>query len=202
MTQSLPFANPTPFTPQQLAELETARRAMRPIKRAIFFAHTDGWSLAVFAVLSILIGLSSVTAILIGTALGIVAYVELSTIPKLKKLDPTAPKILAYNQLGLAAVLIIYASWNLLFPPTASSVMNSLGPELGGSAGDLSAIGGQVDSIFSMAVHLIYLALIAVAFLAQGSLAYAYYRRIGMIKAYLATTPEWIVQMQKAGFGL
>jgi protein-S-isoprenylcysteine O-methyltransferase Ste14 len=188
-----PLPTSSPYTPQQMQELVVARVAMKSIRRAIFMAQTDGWSLAVFALLSLVCGFSSLTAILVGLGLGVVAFVELRTIPRLKQLDPKSPQTLGYNQLALAGILICYAVWNLLFPSGMSQDIINSAPELQSAGFDLGTMESQIN-------HLIYFALIIVALGAQGSLALFYFRRTKIIQSYLANTPAWIVEMQRAGF--
>jgi hypothetical protein len=183
----------SPFTPQQMQELAVARKAMKGIRRAVFMAQMDGWSLAVFGALTLVCGLSSATAILVGLGLGAVAFVELKTIPKLKQLDPAAPKTLGYNQLALAAILILYAIWNLISPVKLSDELSAASPQI-------RSIMGDPQSLLNLVNNLVYFALIAIAIFAQGSMALFYFRRTKIVTDYLAQTPPWIIQMQQAGF--
>ncbi len=196
----LPYAGASPLpslSPQQLQEMADARIAMKPIRRAIFAANFDGWSLAVFAFLSLICGFSSITGILIGVGLGTVAFVELRGISGLRKFEPKTARTLGYNQLALAGILVLYAAWNLIFPPSLSKELQSASPDLKAALGgyDLNSINTQIN-------YVIYFTLIAVAVFAQGSLAIFYFRREKTIREYLANTPPWIVQMQRAGFRL
>ncbi|CAN5416169.1 hypothetical protein BH10PLA1_BH10PLA1_12950 [soil metagenome] len=188
-----PLPTSSPFSPQQMQELMVARVAMKSIRRAVFMAQTDGWSLAVFAALTLVCGFSSLTAILVGLGLGVVAFVEIRAIPRLKQLDPKSPQTLGYNQLALAGILICYAAWNLLFPSNLSQDLINSAPELKSAGFDVGALEDQMN-------HLIYFALIIVALGAQGSLALFYFRRTKIVQSYIANTPPWIVEMQRAGF--
>jgi len=188
-----PIPTASPFSPNQIAELAIARKAMKPIRRAVGMAQMDGWSLAVFAGLTLICGFSSLTAILVGVGLGVIAYIELRSIPKLRQLDSAVAKTLTYNQLALAALLILYAGYNLLFP-------TPLPTEVIANNAELKAAGIDMGSLQSMLNQVVYFALIAVAVGVQGSTALFYFRRTKMIESYLAHTPPWIVQMQKAGF--
>jgi len=188
-----PLPTSSPFSPQQMQELLVARQAMKRIRRAISFAQSDGWTLAIFAVLTLICGLSSLTAILVGVGLGIIAYVELSSITGLRQLDPKAAQTLGYNQLALATILIVYACWNLYSPSNLSQEIIDAAPELKSAGLDIESLQTQIN-------HIIYYSLIAVGVLAQGSLALFYFRRTTIIREYVANTPPWIVEMQRAGF--
>jgi len=190
-----PAASPPPLNPQQMQELATARVAMKGIRRAISLGQMDGWSLAVFSGLTLICGITSPTAILVGLGLGAVAFVELRFLGKLKQLDPAAPKTLGYNQLALAAILIVYALWNLAFPSPISDEVAKQAPELKQMLGDVQGLSDLINS-------LVYYTLIGVAIFAQGSMALMYFRRNKMVTDFLATTPTWIIQMQQAGFSL
>ncbi len=199
MSTPPPIQNASPFTPEQMVQMADARKAMKPIRRAISMAQMDGWTLAIFAGLTVICGISSVTALLVGAALGVIAYIELSNIPRLRQLDPTVAKTLGINQLALAGVLIVYAAFNLLHPSPA--LQNALGKsaELKNAGLDPSMF-KEFDSLGSLLNQLVYGSLLVIAFGVQGSTALFYFRRKKMIETYLALTPDWLLQMQKSGF--
>ena len=190
-----PLPTASPFSPQQMQEMAAARDAMKGIHRAVWMGQMDGWSLAIFGGLTLICGLTSPTAILVGLGLGTVAFVELRTLPKLKQLDPKAPNVLAYNQLALAGILIVYAVWNLAFPAALSDEITKAAPELKQMLGDVQGLSDLIN-------RLVYYALIMVAVGAQGSMALFYFRRTKMVRDILTNTPPWIIQMQQAGFSL
>jgi len=194
-----PIPSASPFTPEQMTQLADARKALKPIRRAVTVANMDGWSLAVFAGLTVICGLSSVTALLVGAGLGVVAYIELRAIPRLRELDPTVANTLGYNQLALAGVLIVYSVFSLVHPSPALKEAITNSAELKNAGLDPEMFKGM-ESLESLINNAVYFTLIAVAVFVQGSTALFYFRRKHMIESYLTQTPPWIVQMQKSGY--
>jgi len=188
---------PPPLTPDQLAQLTAARLAGRKIRRAVSVATFDGWTIAIFAALTFLCGLSSPATILLGLGMAVVSYVELTNAAKLRRVDPSAPRRLAFNQLALASMLILYALWSL-HTQSDNKELQSLIASEPAAAEMLKSLQPLVQRI----TVAIYASLIAVAILAQGGTALFYYTRTKHIQAYLAQTPPWILQLQKAGFAL
>lgn len=185
------------FSPQQLEELADARRRSGTIRTAVLIALIDGWSMAVFAGLSMLCGIFSPLNLVVGAVLGIVAWVELTAVSRVKRLDPTAARTLGFNQLALAGLMIGYAAYHLMSPSAVSQGM--LGAA--GSPADLAAAGIDVEKLERRIRWIVYGAVIAVAVFAQGSLAVYYLSRGKKIRAFVADSPPWIVQMYRAGYG-
>ncbi|MHC4766382.1 MAG: hypothetical protein ACYTF2_14895 [Planctomycetota bacterium] len=84
------------LTNEQLVAITQARRQGRKISRAATVAAVSGWTLAVFAFLTLLFGLFSLTSLLLGVGLGIVAYIELRGSRELRRFDETAPRRLGW----------------------------------------------------------------------------------------------------------
>jgi hypothetical protein len=72
---------------------------------------------------------------------------------------------------------------------------HTLGPYMGGGAVNMS---GQIDSLVKLSEYIIYGSIGAFGLVCQGSMAFYYARRERLLKAYLAQTPDWIVQIQQA----
>lgn len=155
----------------------------------------DGWSIAVFAILTFIGGIFGAVGFLLGALMGVIAFVELFHANRLRSLDVRAPRALMINQIVFACLLIAYAGWNLLFPAAMSA-------EIQASARDLKSIGIDFESMNRAINQLFYGGLIIVAVFGQGSLALFYWRRQKMVREYLSQTPQWIVQMQRAGVGV
>jgi len=193
---SVPSSIPAaPASTEQIQkDLADARLAAKKIRRAASYATFDAWTVAIFGALSFVSGLfGGMSAVLLGAAMVIVAYVEFKGITRIRQLDPTAAKTLAYNQLALSAVLIIYALWSLHSIPTMASVSGQLGENA-----DLID-SGQVDSWLRMGWFLLYGTVIAVAVFGQGGTALYYLSREKHIRQYVQTTAPWVVEMQRSG---
>ncbi len=184
-----------PLTPQQIEAIRQARKHLTKIRRTCTYALFDGWTLVSLAALTILGGLLSVSGWIVGTPMLIIALIELRAAARLRQLDPRAPRILGLNQLALAALLIAYALWGLhgaLSAPNPYASYLKDYPDLKGTLGPLG------DFTRHLLVGM-YGGLIAIAIFVQGSTAFYYFTRLSALKAYLAETPSWIIQLQKAG---
>ena len=192
----------TPAFPQlseeHLRQLATARSAVRKVRRAIAVASFDGWTIGAFGALTLLTGLTDLSGILMGAGMGAVAFVELRGAGQLRRLEPKAARMLAFNQLALAGILTLYALWRL------HAEMTGAGPFQAYKSADpqLARMLQPVESLTHLIALVLYGAMIALACFAQGGLALFYFTRGKHIDAYLAQTPPWIVAMQKSGVAL
>jgi hypothetical protein len=188
-------AIPWQLGPDQLRELADARAAGRSIRRAVIFANIDAAALFAASAISLLIGLLSPTSFIVGLALAVIASLEMRGASQLKRLDESAPRRLAWNQLALGTFLALYSIWRIyhgLHGPTGYEEITQLDPRLGQSIEDMSRS-------FTVAT---YACLILVAIFAQGGAALYYFTRAKHIRSYLRQTPGWILQMQQSGFAV
>lgn len=183
---------PPPLSPEQFRQWQDAEVGLRKIKRAVGVARFDGWTIGIFAALTLGCGFSPAN-VLIAVGMGTVAFVELRSAKRLAQLDPEAGRTLMWNQLALAGLLILYAVWRLTHLST-SEIAGSLVKDLGQDAIDLL---GDAADIVRQVLMLVYFTLIGVAVLGQGSMALYYQRRGAYVRRYLAETPEWVVAMQR-----
>lgn len=182
------------FTDEQVRQLTEARRRAGKIRRAALVASIDGWSIAIFAALSFICGLSSLVGMLMGVGMGIVAYIELRGGGRLRRLDLGAARMLAWNQVGLAMLLIAYGLWNL-FQPAGQGVYAALK----GADPALVELLGPIEHLERVLRLAVYGGLILVALFAQGGMALYYFTRVRHLEAYLMQTPAWIIQLQRIG---
>jgi len=187
-----PPQTPGPLTPQQLRELIDARAAHKYIRRAINVALFDGWTVAAFAIVNCICGLSDVTSMIVGLAMGAVAFVEIRGAAQLRRLDASAPRRLGFNQILLGMLLSAYALWQIyqyLHAPSPLAAVTAADPKVGKRFEDMYQ---------SLAVGL-YGCLILFAIVAQGGAALFYFTREKYLRDYRERTPAWILQMQTAG---
>jgi hypothetical protein len=132
-------AAPAPSTPP--APDLVARRwfnppdSIRRIRRARFVAATNGGLLAAGAFVSLLLALGDPWSAVPGLVLAVFAFFEFQGRAALARLDPSAPRRLAINQIALGIVLGLYFAWRTIDtsrrPPTIPAEFQSLGdPEL------------------------------------------------------------------------
>jgi hypothetical protein len=190
--------NAPQLTEENLRDLHAAATAMRRIKRTVSIATFDGWSIGIFAVLTWLCGTTDPVNIIMGLGMGAIAAVELTGAKRLRRLDPRAARMLALNQLALASLLIGYAVWRLFavtHEGATASLLGAVDPEVLNMVGPIDALARQISLV-------LYGGVIAIALLGQGGMALYYATRAKMVAAYVTQTPPWIVEMQRAGFGV
>ncbi len=185
---SQPSVPPQPvLSYESQQQLQLAKVAYRKVGRTIAVARGDGWTIGFFGGLSFLVGVAMVdfVGIILGMLLCAVAWNELGGAADLKKLDPLACARLGRNQLYLCGMLAAYFLWNI-------------GATFFGH-GDLPAE-LQVDPIMIRNLTIgAYGVLLLVVCGGALAMRYYYYSRQKFVDAYLTTTPEWIIDMQKAG---
>lgn len=209
--QPLPYAQPPQVPPPQvppppqiapehLVQLQNAKRGMRKIRRAISTATFDGGTLVVFGLMTFILGMGDVVSVALGVGLMAIGAIELYAARRLKRLEPPAIGFLFWNQIALGSMLLIYAIWRVfdVVHNPANSALATEAAAAGLNAGDLQGLAGLDQSI----TLLVYSSLMAVAVFGQGSMALFYFTRRKHLHAYLAQTPPWITQMQKAGMGI
>src|SRR5438309_2180191 len=116
--QPLPYAQAPQVAPPQISaehlqQLQNAKRGMRKIRRAISAATFDGWTLAVFGLMTFMLGMGDGVAVVLGAGLMTIGGIELYAARRLKRLEPPAVGILFWNQIALGSVLMIYAIWRV-----------------------------------------------------------------------------------------
>lgn len=190
---TFPASNSPQLTPENLRELEAARRALRKVRRAVSIARFEGFTIAIFGGLTALSGIPNIGVMLLGAVLTAIGVIEIVGGGQLRRLDLRAIRILTINQLSLATLILIYALWNLL-----AEIAHPLS-QISGSDAQLL---GQVDPSALDFTHqmmlLLYVSLVAAAVI-EASMALYYHTRGAHLRQYLAQTPQWIISMQKAG---
>lgn len=199
MTACVPAIDPvSPASsgPSQLhlEQLAAARTRGRPISNAARYAIFDAWGIAIFGGLTMLSGLTSPPALLLGVAMCILAHFELRAATSLRRLETGAIDALVRNQIILGSMLFVYALWSLI------SAM--LGPSLLAHAAvttDVARMLKPFDSLARAISVTVYVAVMLVAVFVQGGSALYYRSRGKHLADYLANTPVWILGMQKSG---
>lgn len=182
---------PTPLSPDQIAEIELGRRHARRIRRAAMVASMSGWTLAVFALFSLPMGLfGDWPSLGIGAALAGVAFNELKGADRLRQFDVRAPKRLARGQLFLGIAIAGYAAWNWY-----AQIHNRSQSSFGDS---------DVDAMFNNYVETITPIVwgsIAIVGLLTCWLTAAYYAsKSKTVRIFRERTPPWVIEvLAKAG---
>ena len=170
-----------------------ARQRGRKIRRAAGVALFTGWTVSIFAAITLLFGIFSVTALLLGSALAVVGYNEFSGAKLLRRLDLRAPRRLGLNQIGLCGVLIVYSLWSIYSALTGPSPYAAALP----SGGEMAGMLGSIERLQTIVTLAVYGALIFFSLIFQGGTAWYYFTRSRHIQAYISETPQWIIDLER-----
>ena len=182
------MTNGAPLTPQQREELAEANQRAKKLLGAAKLAAFNGWTIGVFAAISLLLGIFSLTALVMGVGMAVVARNEFRGRMMLRRFGADGPRLLGRNQLGFMALIIGYCLW---------SIYQTLSNPITEIAG-LEAIAGSVGDIVTNLTLAVYGGVIVLTALFQGLNARYYFARVQRVEDYLDKTPGWIVDIQRS----
>ena len=196
VASSPPRAHPvdSPLSLQDHQALNAATRRVAGLSRAAKIAHFNGITSGVFAAGCAMFFFTGVSTVLTGLGLVIISWNELRGRKRLLSFDPKAPRLLAWNQLGLMSLLIVYSLWHLYVGltgpnPYEQHIANT--PELETVLGPIT----ELYRIFTVAV---YGSVIVLSIIFQGLNAWYYIRQEKILTDYLNQTPPWIVELHRS----
>jgi hypothetical protein len=194
-----------PISEPQKQALYAAEAAARRFAFAPKLATWNGIGMLLGAALSLVLAAFDHALLLSAGVLGVCGWVELSAGKKLREYDPQAPLRLALNQLVLLALVLGYALLKLMAALTGHA---SLASEIAQHP-ELAAVLAQVDDpsvtealdsfgeMYRWGVVGVYSVLIAIAVVVQGGAAAYYWSRRKHLRAFLASTPAWVVELMR-----
>ncbi len=185
------------LTPEQLEAIGLARHQGRKISRAASVATLSGWSMACFAGLTLLSGLFSLPAFLLGIGLSAIAYIELRGAKRLRRFDLGAPRQLGLNQIVLGVLLFAYGAWGLLHALFGPSPYEQY---LAGGGQMAEAI-APIDRLSRAIGVLVYALVILCGLFAPAGAAVYYFSRRRHLVAYLKDTPQWVIDTLRLAAG-
>jgi hypothetical protein len=177
-----------PLSPEQQEELALANARAQKILAATKVATFNGWTIGAFAAITLLFALFSLTALVIGVALAIVARNEFRGRGLLRRFDARGPQLLGWNQVGFMTLIIAYSVWSIY-----GALTNPL-PQLE----ELEAVLGTTEDLITNLTVAVYAVVIVLTLLFQGLNARYYFARIKLVQEYLEETPAWIIDLQHA----
>ncbi|HMB94577.1 MAG TPA: hypothetical protein VKK61_00920 [Tepidisphaeraceae bacterium] len=188
-----PFTSPP--SQEHLQQIAAARVLGKKVRRATGVAVFSGWTIAIFAAITIFSGIVSLSALALGIGMAIVAYYELRGAGEFKRLDRSAPRRLAINQIAFMLMLIAYAGYEL-----AANLRSPM--DLGQIANVDPKMAQTIQDMARPITIAVYLGIMLAALLGPGLTAVYYYTRRKYIEAYLNQTPTWILELQRAGMSI
>ena len=181
-----------PLSPEQQEDLVRATERARKVLGAVKVATFNGWTIGVFAAITLLFALFSVTALVVGAGMAVVSWNEFRGRTLLRQFDPQGPRLLGRNQVGFMSLLVGYCLWSMYRTVTNPITEIEGLEELAGITGDL---------ITNLTVT-VYGIVILLSVLFQGLNAVYYFRRVKPVEEYVRDTPPWIVDLQRSTSGL
>jgi hypothetical protein len=180
-------------TTEHLQQIDTARIAMKPLRRAAAWAAFDGWTLIFFGVITILFSLGFNIALLLGIALVYVGWHDVQAGKSLLRLESTSIDRLIQGQIILGVSLAIYGAWYLY------RAMNDANPSgLDSSVLAQANLSGVADMARAVTAA-IYVGVLAFAIAGPGVMILFYRSRRAKLAQYLANVPPWIIELQRKG---
>jgi hypothetical protein len=181
----------SPPSAEHLEQIAAARQRSAKLRKMATWGTVSAWTTAIFAASTMVCSVTSPTGMVLGAAMAVVAWFEFKGVNELKRLKPIAPRRMAVNQLVFGAILFVYGAWSLWNSLHAPSELAGH-PELQQVLGDV----GSLETSINVAV---YVSVMLAAILGPGLTAIYYRSRAKHLDAYLAETPQWILDLQRAG---
>jgi hypothetical protein len=175
------------LSPEQKEALEDARKRAAGFLGAAKVAAFNGWTLGVFAALTIPFAIHSFSALFLGVGMAVVARNEFKGRGMLRRIDPAGAHLLGRNQVGLMCLVIAYCLWSMYGAYAHPDLQIQQ---------QLDLVGVPPGTVRSLTV-IVYLGLIGTTVIFQGLNARYYFVRVKRVEAYLRRTPEWIVELQR-----
>ena len=177
------------LSPERKEALEDARKRAAGFLGAAKVAAFNGWTLGVFAALTIPLAIQSLslTALLLGVGMAVVARNEFKGRGMLRRIDPAGPRFLGRNQVGLMGLVIAYCLWGIYGAYAHPDLQFQQLFDL---------VGVPPATVRSLTV-MVYVGLIGATLIFQGLNALYYFARVKRVEAYLRRTPEWVVELQR-----
>ena len=189
-----------PPTPEQMQAMTLAKRRAKKLRSAARLAQVNGGLLGIFSGLSglfvageALFGEFDWLGAIMCVGLGILAWNELRGRRELLRFNLKAPALLGWNQLALLILIVAYAAWMMgktVFGPNPYDQAMQAEP--------MSVqVLGNISSLYKTLSVLLYGALIVGTLIFQGLTSRYYFTRAPLLRAYLAETPAWVIELQR-----
>jgi hypothetical protein len=197
-TPGVNLASPavTAPSPQHLEQINAARIRGKKIKRCASTAMFSAWTIAIFGALTLVTSIGSFYGMMLGAGMCVLSHFEFRGAKEIRKLDPTAPRRLARNQMIMCVLLLAYSVGSLHSALTGPSDIDQ---QLGNDPEVRQMLGSSIGDMEKTGAVLLYSLVGVAALLGCGGTALYYNSRKKFIEAYVRETPSWIVQLERAG---
>jgi hypothetical protein len=181
---------PAPLNADQLAALNDGRQRWVSIERAAKVAAFNGWTIGFIALVSVPFSIFSLSGLVMCGVLGFIAWRELAGQAAIKRMQLGALRSLAFNQLFLVAVLVVYSAYSIWAGLTQPSELSKY-PEL-------QQLVPGIEQLEKQLVLAVYVSLAVITALVQGGCAWWYNRRERELEAFVRDTPTWVIEILRA----
>ncbi len=186
-------AAPGPLAAEHLAAIAEARVRGKKVRRAANVAAMSGWTMVVFALVTLLGGLfGDVVALVLGVMLGVIAFNELRGAAMLRRFEMRGPRVLGYNQIGLGTLLVVYGVYSLV-----RALTHPLLASVGQSTGD-AEMDAMIGRISDLAAYGLYGGVALFGIIGPGLTAWYYFSRAKLVRKMVEGTPEWVIGAMRA----
>lgn len=175
------------LTTEQKEALADARKRAAGFLGAAGVAAFNGWTVAIFAAITIPFAVTSPSALVLGLGMAVVARNEFKGRSMLRAIDPAGARLLGRNQIGFMSLITAYCLWSIYRTYTH--------PDL--QIQDELALAGVAPETVRTLTVVVYVGVIAASLLFQGLNARYYFLRVQRVEAYLESTPSWVVELQQ-----
>jgi hypothetical protein len=177
-----------PLTPEHRKDLVQATERANKIFGAVKVATFNGWTIGIFAGITLLFALFSATALVVGAGMAFVSWNEFRGRTLLRQFDPQGPRLLGRNQVGFMGLLVGYCLWSIY-----RTLTNPITQIEG-----LEEIAGFTAELVTNLTVSVYAMVIVLSVFFQGLNALYYFRRAKHVEDYVRETPRWIVELQRS----
>ena len=142
---------------------------------------------AFFAAVTLPFAFGSLTALVLGVGMAVVARNEFKGRGMLRRIDPAGARLLGRNQVGFMALIIAYCLWSMYGAYAHPDLQIQQ---------QLDLLGVSAATVRQMTI-IVYIGVIVATLVFQGLNARYYFARVQRVEAYLRRTPDWIVELQR-----
>ncbi len=195
-----PPASPSPLNDEQMQQILSSARLARPLRKAERFAAGNGWLTLLAGCLTVPFAIGDLPTLTFAVLLGAIGTRELTLRRRLHRFEPRVTRKLALNQVMLAVLLSIYAISKMVQSASSEGMISSVianEPMIQSTPEVADMLSGmvQLEKIATMGM---YVLLIIIAVIVQGSSALYYLIKGRALARFRARTPDWVIRVHHA----
>ena len=180
-------------------QLEHLVRLAKPARKAASYAGFSGWMTLMAGVIQLPFAIRNPPMLLLCVVLAGIGTRELSLRRKMLRLDSSAPKKLALNQIVLGITLASYAIYKLMQPSGPSVLTSSIATDpMLQSTPEVAGMLDGMAQLEQLVMASVYVLLIVLAVFVQGGTAGYYALKSFPLRRRHKQTPLWCLRVYQA----